>query len=223
MTLIIILFFIAVGITGFIVLRKRYTTSVSNLNFTNEYRNSYIELANYFYKTYDQYEGRGNVNSEKYTWLTKNANKMQVMLGQTGIIHYVAPFQKYSVPNYQVLLNTLPKFREKYLHHSEVNTVDDALLRYYGILEERVQVYQKELRNPFLWFKQGFKEFFSLPIYIINWFGIIPDRLVGKITSNIIFNVLTGIGGLVTFISGIVTIIQGKEQTIKFIKDLFHK
>lgn len=147
---------------------------------------------------------------------------MQGILGQSGIIHYVASYQKYEVPNYQLLLNTLPKFRDKFLHESEINMVDDALLRKYGILEEVGESKLKELKNPLVWFKQGFKELFSLPFYIINWFGIISDKKLGKITSNIVFNILVGIGGLITFLSGIVTIIQGKESIIQFFKTLFH-
>ena len=223
MTITIILFFIATGATGFIVLRRCYLKSEKTMMFTKQYRDSYIELVNEFYGTYDNYHKRGNLNSEKYMWLTKNANKMQSILGQSGIIYYVSPFQKYSVPNYHLLINTLPKFREKLLHESEVNMVDDALLRKYGILEEVVNSKLKELRHPFVWFKQGFKEMFSLPFYIINWFGIIPDKIVGRITSNIIFNIIVGIGSLITFLSGMVKIIQGKEATIHFFKTLLHK
>lgn len=165
----------------------------------------------------------GKIDPEKYVWLTKNANKMQVMLGQTGLMEYVGPFQRYKVSGYSIVLNTLPKFRDKSITEFDVNSVDDCLLRYIGIAEELKSEKQKQLKNPILWLKQGFKELFALPIYVVNWFGIIPDRAVGKITSNLFFNILVGIGAFVTFISGLVTIIQGKEQTIGFIKEVFGK
>ncbi len=173
-------------------------------------------------QTFDRFSSKGQIDHEKYVWLTKNSNKAQNILGQMGIVEYMAPFQRYVVSNYQVVLNTLPKFRE-HIQDADIHLVDDALLRYIGIEEERYKILHKQFKNPIIWLQQGFKEFFSLPIYIINWFGIIPDRVVGRITSNIIFKVLAGIAGLVTFISGIVTIIQGKEQTIDFLKHLFHK
>lgn len=177
---------------------------------------------NYFYETYDKYERRGNIQSEKYTWLTKNANKMQILLDKTGIITYVDPSRNYSVPNYHLIINILPKFRQDSLHYNEVVMVEDSLIRYNGILEEWLELHLKELNNPFHWFKYGFKEFFGLPLYIINWFGIISDKTVTNITSNIIFKVLSGVGGLVTFISGIVTILQGKDQMFKFIELIFN-
>jgi hypothetical protein len=82
---------------------------------------------------------------------------------------------------------------------------------------------KKKLKNPIAWFKEGFQEIISLPIYLLNWFGILSDTTVSKVTTNVIFKILAGIAGLVTFISGIVTIIQGKDQTISFIRQLFHK
>jgi hypothetical protein len=63
----------------------------------------------------------------------------------------------------------------------------------------------------------------TLPLYIFNWFGLMSDRTVAKVSRNVIWRLLAGIGGLVAFISGIVTIIQGKEQTILLFKQLFGK
>ena len=82
---------------------------------------------------------------------------------------------------------------------------------------------KRKLKNPIIWFKEGFQEIISLPLYILNWFGILSDTGVSKVTTNVIFKFLAGIGGLVAFASGVVTIIQGKEQTIAFFKQLFHK
>ena len=223
MTLLIILFFAFILLTGFIVLRKSFLNTQKRLVFTTKYRNQFVEFANNFYTNYDRLDRRGEIDHEKYVWLTKNANKMQGMLGQTGLMEYIGPFQQYKISNYNIVLNTIPKFRDKSILEFDVNSVDDCLLRYIGIVEELTNERLKQLKNPLLWLQQGFKELFSLPIYIVNWFGIIPDRVVGKITSNFIFNILVGIGGLVTFVSGVVTIIQGKEQTIDFIKKLFVK
>lgn len=223
MTLLIILFFIFVLVTGFIVLRRSFVLTQEKLNFTLEYRKQFVEFTNNYYMNYDKFDRRGEIDHEKYIWLTKNSNKMQGMLGKTGLMEYIGPFQQYKVSNYNIVLNTIPKFRDNSLTVFDTNSVDDCLLRYIGIIEELTNESLKKLKNPFLWLTHGFKEFFSLPIYIVHWFGIIPDRLVGKITSNLIFNFLVGIGGLVTFVSGLVTIIQGREQTIEFIKKLFGK
>ncbi|WP_146010833.1 hypothetical protein [Siphonobacter sp. BAB-5405] len=222
MILIIIIFFISILVIGSFTLRKSFVLLQEKLNFTLEYREQFVIFTNNFYKKYDSFERRGEIDHERYVWLTKNANKMQGMLGQTGLMEYIGPFRQYKISNYNIVLNTIPKFRDSTITDFDVNSVDDCLLRYIGIVEQLTKENFKQLKNPFIWLKQGFKEFFSLPIYIFNWFGIIPDSTVGKIKSNLIFNTLTGIGGLVTFVSGLVTIIQGKEQTLGFFKKLFY-
>jgi hypothetical protein len=56
---------------------------------------------------------------------------------------------------------------------------------------------------------------------MLNWFGIIGDRVTSRIMGSLFYKVVAGIGGLVTFISGIVTIVQGKEHTLAIINSIF--
>lgn len=195
---------------------------LETLDFTNEYRNTFVDFCNLYYKGYDGYERRGKINSEMYVWLTKNVNKMQGHLGLTGIMHYVAPFQMYQIPNYQILINTLPKFREGKVDEFDVNSSDDALLRYIGILEQSITNIKKKLHNPIMWFKDGFYETMSLPIYLFNWFGLFSDNLVYKIKANILYKLILGIAGLVTFLSGIITILVGVDGSIVIVNRIFH-
>jgi len=224
-TLFIILFFLSVASLGAIILYKKHSRIQEKIKFANEYRNTFVEFNNKFFSSASSglFAKGGNIDNEKYIWLTMNSNKIQSQMGQMGIIHYIGPFQKYSISNYQIILNSLPKYRDGQLTQFDVNAVDDGLLRYLGTKEELRIEAVKKLSNPFIWLQQGFKEIFSLPIYIINWFGIIPDRIVGKVTSNIFYNIIIGIISFVTLLSGIVTIIQGKADTIKFFKHLFIK
>ena len=100
---------------------------------------------------------------------------------------------------------------------------DDCLLRYIGHTEERTKTTAKNLKNPIIWFRVGFQEIISLPLFVLNWFGIFSSRTVDRVTESTIYKVFTGIIALVTFASGIVTIIQGKEATIAFIRNLLGK
>ncbi len=136
---------------------------------------------------------------------------------------YIAPFQTYHVPNYHIILNTIPKFREGTVVNFDVNSVDDCLLRHLGHEEERIKNKEKNLRNPFIWFRWGFQEILSIPIYFLGWFGIFNSRTIERITNNIIFKLFSGIIALVIFISSIVTIIQGKEATIEYLHHFIGK
>ena len=119
------------------------------------------------------------------------------------------------------MINTLPKFRSGQIENFDVNSTDDCLLRYLGVIEKALISIRKKIKNPIVWFKEGFQEIISLPLYIFNWFGILSDNSVSKLTTNAIFKIFSGIGGLVAFASGIVTIVQGKDQIISFINKIF--
>jgi len=175
-SLIIILGILATLILGF---RKVFTSHKSitdKIDFAQEYRSHFIELTNKYFENYDSWTRSGTLDREKYTWLTKNVSRMQSSLGGFGIMDYITPFQTMKFSNYQIIINTIPKFRDDSVKEFDVNAVDDCLLRYVGNLERLSEKTQKNLKNPFIWFREGFREILSIPIFILNWFGIISKR-----------------------------------------------
>lgn len=224
MTTVIILTFIFILGLGLYTINKRRSNYIENCDFADEYRNTFVDFCNIFNKTYDKHWSPGTIDNEKHIWLTKNVGKIQDIIGHTGVLDsYITPYQTMHFRNYQIIINTLPKFREGNIHPFDINSVDDCLIRYIGNTENIINHLNKKIRNPIIWFKEGFKQIINLPIYILNWFGVMPDNFVKKVTSNIIYNFIIGIGGLVTFVSGIVTIIQGKQQLLDFINSITRK
>ena len=135
----------------------------------------------------------------------------------------MAPYRAYHVPRYQVIINTLPKFRDGTVKDFDVDSCDDCLLRYIGITEGVISLGRKNLRNPLIWFREGFQQLMSLPFHILNWFNILSDNSFSNLTNSFLFKLLSGIAGLITLASGIVTIIVGKDQTLVYFKHLFRK
>jgi hypothetical protein len=221
MILIIGIFILIVGI-GFYTILNRLKGFQDDLKFAFEYRDKFVSFANTFLSTYNQFSHNGTVDNEKYIWLTKYVTKIQSDMGPFGIMDFIAPFQTFQVKNYQIVVNSIPKFRAQNIDKFEINSVDDSLLRYIGNLEEIINQVHKKIKNPIIWFQEGIQSILSLPLHILSWFGIISRQLIFKVKDNIIFKLITGIAGLVAFISGLVTIIVGKDETIEFIKRLFH-
>lgn len=214
MTLLLITVFICILALGLSTIIKRLLKYQTMLAFALSYRDYFVMLVNSWWQNYDRFERRGQIHQEAYVWLTKNVDQMQSDLGYHGKMTYVGPFQSYKITNYQILINTLPKFRNGQVEEFDINATDDALLRHIGVVEDLLVVVRKKLRNPIIWFREGFKTVLGLPVYILNWFGIISDYTTRKVITNQIFKLLAGIGALVTFISGLITIIQGKEQAL---------
>ena len=209
-------------ITGYLSINQNLQKHKENHSFVIEYRNRFIDLSNSFTEFKSRfYQTEERINPEEYAWLTRNADKVQSLLGHIGRMHYIAPFRAYEIKNYEIILNTLPKFLERTAESFDINYVYNCLLRFDGIMEIKSISLEKAIKNPFIWFRQGIQNIFDILIYILNWFGILNDNKVTKILTNSIYKFITGIFALVAFVSGIVTIIQGKDITIQFFKQLF--
>jgi len=88
-------------------------------------------------------------------------------------------------------------------------------------LEENQKSIQRELRNPIIWFREGIRQILSVPVFFLNWFGIISSRTLNSVKDSLIFKVVSGLIAFVTLVSGVVTIIVGYEDTLKFILKIF--
>lgn len=217
---IIILSILTVFIIGFVQVYNRHNRVVKKIDFAGEYRNKFVKFSNKYFENYDRWSRLGNFDGEQYVWLTMNVSRIQNYLGTFGIMDYIAPFQTYKVSNYQIIINTIPKFRDGSIKDFDVNSVDDSLLRYIGYLDEYQKDTQRNLKNPIIWFREGFREILSIPIFILSWFGIISNRTLNSIKDSLIYKVISGLIALVTLISSIVTIIVGYDQTLKFINTI---
>jgi hypothetical protein len=212
--------FVCILVVGFLQVFNNQKRLVKKLNFSDEYRNKFAEFSNKYFKDYDRWSQSGEFDGELYVWLTMNVNKMQEYLGTFGVVEYLAPFQTYKVSNYQVVINTLPLFRDGKVKSFDVNSVDDCLLRYIGFLDNIQNENFKNIKNPVIWFREGIREILSIPIFLLSWFGIISNRAVDSIKNSLLFKLVAGLISLVTFISGLVTIIVGKDLTLEFIQNL---
>ncbi|MBU6186613.1 MAG: hypothetical protein KGQ16_09410 [Cyanobacteria bacterium REEB444] len=207
-------------IIGFAQVYNRHSRVVKKIDFAGEYRNKFVEFANKYFQTYDRYSRSGDFDGELYVWLTMNVSKIQNYVGSFGVMSYKLAFQNYMINNYQIIINTIPKFREGQVENFDVGAVDDCLLRYIGYLEEDSKDTLKNLRNPIVWFREGFREILSVPIFILSWFGIISNRTVNSIKDSLIHKVIAGLIALVTLVSGLVTIVVGYDQTLEFVNRL---
>lgn len=222
-TTLIISGILAVFIIGFVQVYNHHSRVVKKIDFVGEYKNKFVEFANKYFQTHDRYSRSGDFDGELYVWLTMHVSKIQNYVGSFGVMSYKPAFQNYMINNYQIIINTIPKFREGQVENFDVGAVDDCLLRYIGYLKEYNKDTFKNLRNPIVWFREGFREILSVPIFILSWFGIISNRTVNSIKDSLIYKVFSGLIALVTLASGVVTIVVGYDQTLEIIHRLIGK
>lgn len=211
MTLILIVSLLVLLAIGLFLIIRRLQLYKSKLDFTFTFRNKFVEFANSYI------DRRSNIDNQNYSWLIKNMDKAQRNAGSLGLVQYSPPFQSYYVKNYPVIVNTIPKFRQQSIEETDIHLVDDSLMRCIGEIESSRDLVLKKLKNPLIWFREGFHEIMSLPISVLNWFGIISNWTAKKITSNIFYKMFSGIAGLAAFIGSLITIFQGKQAIFDII------
>lgn len=204
---------------GYFQLRAAKTYLLEKIALLNEFRNKFIQLANSV-RFEHRFGNVDNIDSEIYIWLTLNATKIQRSIGRYGVVDYIAPFQMYKATNYQVIVNTLPKFRSNNLMYDDITMADDALLRGIGIFHEFHEKAERDSKNPIKWFQAGFKYILSLPFKLLTWFGLVSEEKIDSIIGSSIYKFISGLIGLIGFFSAIVTITTGWESFIKIVKSI---
>lgn len=211
----LIIIYSSILIIGFIQNLIKYRKTKNQESFFVIFHNKYFDLAN-------QYLKNNTMNDELYHWLTRNSDKAQREIGIIGFIDYKPAFSNNVLRNYPFIVNTLPQFRNRSIHIDDLTYLEDLLVRFLGIIEERKKANLKNLINPIIWFREGVQFILSIPFYLLLWSGIIGSTSKNKLLSNLFFKIFVGFTSLVTLISGLVTIIVGKSEVIKFLRALFN-
>jgi len=224
MTIILIIIgLLLIFVIGFIQVVRNNSKIIREHKFALEYREGFVKFANKYFKGSNNWGETGKLDNELYTWLTKNIYKIQRNVGSFGIMDYTAPYQRFRVPNYEIIINTIPKFKLGNIENFDVTYVDDSLLRYIGYIEEQMLDNAKDLKNPIIWFRVGVQIIFSIPLLFLNWFGILSLKNINKFKNNLFYQISTGIMGLVAFVSGIIAIITGWDKLIIFVNQIIDK
>lgn len=214
MSWIITIFFILVLIVGYINIRRKIFTYTKRLVFASEYRGKFVSLANQYVESIDGWTRSGNLNLDLYHWLTLNVHQIQSDLGVLGVMDFVAPFQIYRARNFQIVVNTLPKFRDNTIDDFFITSVDDCLLRHIGLLTSNIETFNRQVKNPLVWFRVGIQLILTIPLVILNSFGLLTDNTTSAIKGSIFYKLISGFVALVALVSGIVTIVVGYDQSI---------
>lgn len=190
-------------------------------DFTSIFRNKLIDLLN-------GVMSGNSLDQELYYKLTMDVNSIQRELGADGIAHIQDNLRGYSVSNCLFLINFLPKIRDiqnergNYIMMSRFDKsakiCDDMLMRHLGDLKELDNSVRKNLYNPFSCFSDGMKFIVSLPILILNWFGLLSDEHARKAKKSWIVKVLNFIIVLLGVVSAIITIALGWNDFLQLIQ-----
>ena len=217
-------------LSGIGLLRVIHKVKVQNeqKNFSINYLNNFREFANGLMN--------GSFDGEKYQWLKLNSSKMQIMMGSYGVATYKPPGANFMYNNYQVIVNGITEIKDNYIRMADgfglniekkilresIGIIDDVLLTYIGALDSNGEHLYKDLKNPFVWFREGVRFIVTFPIYLMHWSGLIRYSTYSSVANNIFVKFISFIVGIITFVSSIVTIVTGYSSFITVLQNLIY-
>jgi hypothetical protein len=221
--LIIALLLISIFVIGFLRIRKNRLNIIDKLNFLNEFRNKYIQIANMVKLSYGGLmDDPSNIDKKIYHWLILNSSRAQTEVGHFGIGEISMPARGI-ISNYQFITNVIPKFREASIQRTEITSVDDILLRCIGYYQNEPDELLTELKNPLKWFQNGLRYILSFPIELLYSFGMVTSNFAYNTKNNIIYKFITGFLALIGILSGIIGLITGWDQFVGIVSDFYNE
>ena len=176
-------------------------------------------FAEVFLTDLDTYGKSQGADEEIYISLTRRSNKMQNALGSQGVMaQYRPPNASHMISNVPVVVNFLPQlhtyFSDEWLRgrpiaYETYSAIRDAILRYVGTVEERLDLLYQEMRNPFSQLRLGIEILVMVPLDLLSSFGILSSSRNVQIHESTWTKLFTGVVSIITLASGVVTIIVG--------------
>ena len=220
-----ILVTLAVIIIGFIARVINAGNISKRREFTISFHNSFIELANDFFKT-------GRMSNDLYSKCIHDVDAIQAELGYDGIIAgYVDRLHGIKGQNYQLFVNIIPEIREAESMSGNsimmervfqlIGTCNDALQRHVGNLDRELEAERKGFFNPFICFREGVRFIIGLPVLILYWSGIVSTRVISTTRISSVFKFISSVITLIGLISSIITILLGWKEASDIIVKLW--
>jgi hypothetical protein len=178
-----------------------------------------------FLEQFQKYAASRGQDTEAYGWLVHRSTKMQQHMGDSGIYaYYKPPFANYQVTNYAVVLNGIPELRQAY----ETGYVSDvggqtaaalleAIVRYMGQLDDLRESHLRDMKNPFVWLRDGVRLVIASPVYLLSWMGALGESTASAFIQSRLFKIVSGLVALVGLVAGVMTIVLGWDQFLKLI------
>jgi hypothetical protein len=193
------------------------------LNYTIEYREHFIQYCNAVVKT-------GKLDSNYYLELTRDINKIQLELGNDGIVSYYNPMSGIKSDRYPMFLNFFTELRFYMkgwgLFNNEINMLisscDEALLKHIGVIEEAIGIGKKRIINPIYCFSNGIGYIISLPVKMLEWCGILNNTVSNKVLDSRFHFVVEKLFTIIGLVASVMTIIMGWDQFVNLIKTIIN-
>lgn len=212
-------------ILGYCVRKHNISKLYSRRNFTIEFQNNFVEMAEYFIKHFD-------LSTPAYNQFMHDVDAIHLELGRDSIAGYMHDnLTGTTVREYQPLANIVNEMRMAMSLgrnsivlsrlDQAIGNCDDILRRHVGNLDRMIEDEEKNLHNPFVCFGEGIRAIIRTPGKILVWLGLLSDNHEQTFYGSIFFKIIGWIVTVIGFISAIMTIVLGWDQFRDIVGRLF--
>lgn len=226
---------LAIAAIGFVRKTIQAHRALKEYEFTCDFRQQFYK---YLQLVFGRAEGVTESESlEALNFLLRNSYKMQGMLGGYGVIHsFKPPYLNMVYPRYDVILNAIPEIesithrfpldsmvRDGGLRTEYVKLVDNTLIRYEGVLEDRIKTLSRQRWNPIIMLRDGIEALLLPVFYLFLWFGLISRGTIDTISHSYFFKLLSFVFFTLGVVGSIMTVVLGWDDFLSRILSWFNK
>jgi len=179
------------------------------------------------FKTYVESQDEQKVH-EAYAWLIEHSAQMQREMGPLGVVDYSPPGRFDFIRGYQAVINQLLEMEnyrgdfgfDREIFQLLVRSYWELLLLYKGELETKIAQLNQEIKNPLIWLREGVRVVLALPIYALNYLGLLSQQRAESVVQSGLFTILSGVGAGLEIVAATVTILAGWEQIVDLVEKM---
>lgn len=184
------------------------------------------KMATGFRERFHAFADSDGQDTAAYERLSFLSERMSAAMGRHALVDVKPAFTTLTAKTFATVLHFIPEFR---MHFADVrqggfglgndganwiyHSIDDALIRYLGALDQEVSSAKKKLYNPISWFREGIERILALPIYILGWFGLVESDTPANAERNGLFQAVAGLATLVVAVTIVATLVFGQQKT----------
>lgn len=184
------------------------------------------KTAHVFRERFHAFTDSSGQDTQAYERLAFLAERMGNAMGRHALVDAKPPFHGHSAKTYITVLQFIPELR---MHFADLqqggyglgndganwiyHSIDDALMRFLGDLDEVATSATRKLINPIAWFREGVERTLALPLYVLSWFGLMKPASAARAEQHGFFRAVAGLTTIIAVIFIGATLTFGEQQT----------
>ena len=180
-----------------------------------------------FLKNLKLFVESGAKDRQAYFRMVHQSALVQRDIGSYGLMSYRPPYANHMFHNCQMVVNLLSEI-DRWIQDDDmflslkpgralVQTLQESLVRFLGVIDDIQPGVEKIRRNPLLLLREGISWLLALPIAVFSFLGMIGENISEVVAQSGFVRFASGLITLIGLLGSIVTLVVGWSQFIDIV------